>query len=151
MRGWHEPTVEELEAADEIERLRNELMEALGIIRVGPKNLAAIRKAIKSSQARFDESNHPTTLMSAAAPLYFPNAPSYIWHWAFWLGLTVMALTALDAALLWLWSDGPRPFPAILINVGAILIAAGFIWHSQPRPRATAHIPNTKDHGCNQR
>ena len=74
-----------------------------------------------------------TTLVSQSAPIYIPNAPAWVWHWAFWVGIVIISLMILDLILLLTWSEkSPRVAPALLMNMGVFLFAAGLIWHHQP-------------------
>ncbi len=89
-----------------------------------------------------------TALMATAAPLYYPNAPSWVWHWLFWGGLALMALMVLDVALLFLWRadvGAPKLWPALILNLSLAVAAGATIWHySFPRrvPEVkTATIP----------
>ncbi len=73
--------------------------------------------------------------MSQAAPLYFPNAPNWVWHWVFWLGISIMALMLLDLALLLAWDDKrSRIGPALSINTGVLLVLVGLIWRFEAAP-----------------
>jgi hypothetical protein len=85
-------------------------------------------------------------LMSTAAPLYFPNAPSWVWHSLFWRGITLIALMVADSVILLLL--GGRFInlgPAILANISIFALASAIIWQSSSRmPSAelkqTSHI-----------
>jgi hypothetical protein len=73
-------------------------------------------------------------LMSAAAPLYAPNAPLWVWHWTFWGGVTLMVLMLLDLYFLLVWDSGPRFLPVILINIGLCTAASGLVMHYSTPP-----------------
>ena len=88
-----------------------------------------------------------TTLMSLAAPQYFPERPVATWHWLFWGGLVLMGLMVLDAALLLMWSpNSERWISAASINAGIVLIAFGFILHYLP-PAANVMAPQITQAG----
>lgn len=73
------------------------------------------------------------TLMAAAGPFYFPNTPSWVMHAAFWGGLALMGLMAVDTGLMFLWRDaGPKLGPGIVINVALAAIGGALIWHYSP-------------------
>ncbi|MGO9238487.1 MAG: hypothetical protein ACLP4V_31975 [Methylocella sp.] len=67
--------------------------------------------------------------MALAAPLYFANAPTWVWHWLFWIGIIIMALMVIDAGIL-LWGGMLRLGPVILANIGLLLLASAAIWQS---------------------
>jgi hypothetical protein len=74
-----------------------------------------------------------TTVMAAAAPLYFPNSPPWLIHAAFWSGIALMALMVLDGGLMFFWGGpGPRLGPGAIINVALMAMTAALIWHYSP-------------------
>jgi hypothetical protein len=67
------------------------------------------------------------TMSALAAPAYFPNAPSWAWHWLFWGGIALMTLVAIDGiSLIILKPSGPT---ALLMNAGIVLFSAALINH----------------------
>jgi len=74
------------------------------------------------------------TLMAAAAPIRFPNAPPWAVHAAFWGGIALIAIMILDAALLYLWKDSrPRLGPGLVINLAVGAPTLALVWHYSPR------------------
>lgn len=67
------------------------------------------------------------TLMALAAPLYFANAPTWVWHWLFWIGIIIMALMVIDAGIPPLgwhvaaWSSYPRQYWIVTFGISCNL------------------------------
>jgi hypothetical protein len=79
------------------------------------------------------------TLTAMAAPLHYPNAPSWVWYWMFWSGIALMVVMLSDAALI-----AVRPVhwgPAFLGNVALLLLAAAVIWETMPDQTGSATKP----------
>lgn len=70
------------------------------------------------------------TMSALAAPAHFPNAPPWVWHFLFWLGVALMALMVCDAICLIFWR--PRLPTAILANAGLLLLAGAVIAEMAP-------------------
>jgi hypothetical protein len=70
------------------------------------------------------------TLMSLAAPLYFPNASRRIWHWLFWGGIVLMILMAANALVLLRWGSAIRAslWLIAILNVAVIVFSTTVIW-----------------------
>lgn len=70
------------------------------------------------------------TLMSLAAPLYFPNAPRWIWRWLFWGGIVLMLLMIADALVLLKWNGTLRSslWLIIVLNAAFLMLSATAIW-----------------------
>ena len=83
-------------------------------------------------------------LVPAAAPQYFPNAPTWVWHWSFWGGLVLMVVMLADGlVLLQFGSRLIRMGPALLANVGVFALACAIIWQFEP-PEAKSNIAESR-------
>lgn len=85
------------------------------------------------------------TVTAAVAPIYMPNIPSWAVHWLFWGGIALVGLMVIDAALIFFWAGSLREnwLQVLSINVGALLIFAGVIFHHAPTvgPLAEVSLP----------
>lgn len=70
------------------------------------------------------------TITSVAVPALYPNVPQWVWHWAFWGGIAIMLLIAIDTACLSFWH--PRASTALFFNVGLLALAAAGISQTAP-------------------
>jgi internalin A len=71
-----------------------------------------------------------STMASLAAPSHFPSAPAWVWHWLFWGGVALMAVTACDLVILSVWR--PRLLTAVFANAGLLCFAGAWIAQSSP-------------------
>jgi len=88
-----------------------------------------------------------TALVAMAAPLYYPNAPAWTWHWMFWAGIVLMVLMIVDAGFLLAFSRAIQAGPAILGNAAITALAAAIIWQAQPRLVVPLPIGEPKNFG----
>ena len=68
--------------------------------------------------------------MALAAPLYFPNAPSSVWHWLFWGGITIMLIMIVDAGILLAPARILHIGPTLLMNFAVFILALAVIWQT---------------------
>jgi len=71
-----------------------------------------------------------SALAAMAAPLYFPNAPPWVWHWMFWVGIAPMALMIADCAILLFFGRSVQLGPAALANVCLFGLVIAVIWQA---------------------
>jgi hypothetical protein len=83
------------------------------------------------------------TVAGVAAPGLFPNTPSWIWYWAFWGGICLMSIMAIDAV--WLLSWHLRPVSAVIVNIGLALLAWAAIAQFSPYYWETKRRDISKD------
>jgi hypothetical protein len=76
-----------------------------------------------------------TALAAMAAPLYFPNAPSWVWHWMFWIGIALMVLMIADGAIPLLFGRAIHLGPAALANICLFGVAIAVIWQTDISPK----------------
>jgi hypothetical protein len=82
------------------------------------------------------------TVSGAVAPVYFPNAPAWTLHWAFWGGICLMILMLIDAVLL--FSFRPAILSGILFNAGMVLISSAIIYQTSIKIGYSSY--NSSDH-----
>lgn len=73
-----------------------------------------------------------TALAAMAAPLLFPNAPSWVWHWMFWSGIALMVLMVADGAFLLIFGRALHFGPSALANFALAALAIAVIWQTMP-------------------
>jgi hypothetical protein len=70
------------------------------------------------------------TVAGVAAPTLFPGTPQWVWYWAFWGGIALVSIVAIDGIWLLLWQ--PRPLSAILSNIALAIFAVAVIAQFSP-------------------
>ncbi len=86
-----------------------------------------------------------TALAAMAAPLYFPNAPPWVWHWMFWTGIALMVLMITDGAILFFFGRTFHLGPAALANICLFGLAIALIWQTASPAKQT---PSNIAVGC---
>ena len=85
------------------------------------------------------------TVTGAVVPIYIPNMPSWAVHWLFWGGIALVGLMVIDGVLLFFGAGSLREnwLQVLSINVGCVLVFAGFISYHAPivGPLAEASLP----------